>query len=364
MLKLRFTHLFTALLLALLCFQSTIGWTQAPVINQRERNNIQIYKNSSPAVVNITTTVVNYDFFLNPVPKQGSGSGIVLSPDGYILTNNHVIEGATLLEITFTDGKSLTAKLIGRDPSTDLAVLKVDATQQRLQPLNFGDSSQLQVGQEVYAIGNPFGLTSTFSSGVISSLSRDLKTPSGRLMQDIIQTDAAINPGNSGGPLINSTGQVIGINTAIFSPTGSYVGIGFAIPSNRAQQVAQELIQYGRVIRPYLGVTSRLAVTPRIATHLKLGIKHGLLVDEVLPDSPAALSGIRPSQQQYQVGNKILRLGGDIILKIDNQDVLSVDQMVNAIESKKPGDKINLAIYRNGGIINLSVLLKKRPENM
>ncbi len=328
-----------------------------------EKSSIQIYRNANPSVVNITTTVLNYDFFHNPIPSQGSGSGVILTRDGYILTNNHVIEGAKRLEVTLLSGRSFRARLIGADPSNDLALLKIAHTED-LPFINLGVSDALQVGQNVYAIGNPFGLNSTLTTGVISSLNRTLRAPNGRLMENIIQTDAAINPGNSGGPLLDSAGNLIGINTAIFSPTGSNAGIGFAIPVNRAKKVADDLIQYGRVIRPYLGATFSLEVTPRVAKALDLPVSQGVMIGEVYPNSPAQKAGLQGGQQKVLVGNREIDLGGDIILEIDNHPVTSADEMISTIESKEPGDKVTLKVFRRGDLLNINVVLKERPENL
>jgi S1-C subfamily serine protease len=223
-------------------------------LTQEEQIVINIYKQASPGVVHITSTTVAFDFFFNVIPQQGTGSGFFVDDRGHILTNNHVVEDARRLEVTLSDGQKVRAKLVGRDPQNDLAVLQVTLPRERLHPLKLGDSAQLQVGQMAIAIGNPFGLQRTVTRGVISSLGRDLRVdPSdarSRLMRGIIQTDAAINPGNSGGPLLNSRGEVIGINTAIFSPSGGSVGIGFAVPVNTAKRHLAQLISKGRVAHP------------------------------------------------------------------------------------------------------------------
>ena len=328
-----------------------------------ERSTIQIYRTASPTVVNITTIVLKYDFFHNPIPGQGTGSGVILTKTGYILTNNHVLEHAQSLTVTLIDGKSFKAQLVGTDPSSDLALLKITASQP-LPYITLGDSSKLEVGQNVYAIGNPFGLNSTLTTGVISSLNRTLRTPNGRLMENIIQTDAAINPGNSGGPLLDSSGNLIGINTAIFSPSGSSAGIGFAIPVNRAKKIADDILTHGRVIRPYLGTTMSLQITPRIASALHIPVNQGIMVGEVYPGSPADVAGIRAGNQHVVAGNRDITLGGDIILEIDNHPVTTADEFLSYIETKNPGDSVHLKLFRNGSILNVSVVLKERPENL
>ncbi len=333
-------------------------------LTPQEESTIKIYHAASPAVVNITSMILNYDFFHNPVPTQGTGSGVILTKDGYVLTNNHVVEGAKSLTVTLLDQKSYKALLVGRDSGSDLALLKINS----LSPLPcivLGDSSNLEVGQSVYAIGNPFGLTSTLTTGVISSLNRTLRAPNGMLMENIIQTDAAINPGNSGGPLLNSSGDLIGINTAIFSPTGSFAGIGFAVPANRAKTVAYDLMHFGKVIRPYLGTTLSLEISPRVAKVLNLPIKHGIMVNEVYPNSPAADAGIKGSHQKVYADGQEINLGGDIILEMDKHPINSADGFISYLESRSPGDKLNLTILRDKSkIMHVTVELKERPENL
>jgi len=351
---------------ALLCpvFAQSNFFAEGPPsqLSTEEKGIIRIYKAASPAVVNITSTALKYDYFLNPIPTQGSGSGVILTKDGYILTNSHVVEDSKTLEVTLLSGKTFPAILVGLDSSTDLALVKIQDNVP-LPTIPLGDSSNLQVGQFVYAIGNPFGLNSTLTNGVISSLNRTLRAPNSRLIENIIQTDAAINPGNSGGPLLDSSGNLIGINTAIFSPTGSNAGIGFAIPVNRAKKVATDLIQYGYVIRSYLGTTLSLEITPQIAKALKLPINHGLMVAEVAPNSPAAYAGIRPGTQAVLAGNRQIMLGGDIILAINDRPITTADSFISDIESRPPGQTITLSVLHDNQVKNISVILKQRPEN-
>jgi S1-C subfamily serine protease len=343
--------------------ESVLAQSHTTTLLPEEKETIGIYHRVSPSVVNITSTIVKFDYLHNPVPSQGSGSGVILTKEGYILTNNHVVEGSRKVEVTLLNGKTYEGELVGTDPSTDLALVKIIDTDD-LPFVTLGDSGNLQVGQNVYAIGNPFGLTSTLTTGVISSQNRSLRAPNGRLMENIIQTDAAINPGNSGGPLLNSAGNLIGINTAIFSPSGANAGIGFAIPVNRAKKVADDIIRYGKVIRSYLGTTVSLEITPRVAKALDIPVNQGIMVGEVYPQSPADVAGLKPSIQKVLVGNREIELGGDIILEVDNQPVKSADEFISTIESKPPGEKVNLTVFRNGGTMNISVVLKERPEKL
>lgn len=339
----------------------------APLTPQ-EIATIQLYKMASPAVVNITNLSIKYDEHLNAVPRQGSGSGVIISGDGLVITNSHVIEGAQSLEIRMTDGSQYPAKLLGKDVSTDLALLQIQTDKAKAKPplfpfITLGNSDFLLAGQSVLAIGNPFGLNSTLSTGVISSLERQIRAPNGRLVEHSIQTDAAINPGNSGGPLLNTHGQLIGINTAIISPSGGSAGISFAIPVNQVIKVTNDLMAHGRVIRPYLGLTTSLQVNPRIATLLQLKVDHGLVIGQVIPGSPAAKAGLKAGQQKIKVAQQIITLGGDVIVEADGHPVLTFDQFLRDLEAKKPNDVIQLKIYRQGDLFSVTIPLTERPEN-
>src|SRR5512136_1402067 len=245
-------------------------------ITEEERNNISVYEKAADAVVNITSTAVQMDFFFNPFPSQGSGSGSIIDTRGHILTNHHVVANAQKLEVTLADGSKWPAKLVGSDPDSDLAVIKIDAQKEKLKVIPMGDSKNLKIGQKVLAIGNPFGLQRTLTTGIISSLGRTIRSEAGNMIEDVIQTDAAINPGNSGGPLLNSDGEIIGINSAIISPSGGNVGIGFAVPVNTAKKVSPELISKGYVIYPYIGATIQ-SLTPEVAKYLKIKIERGAM---------------------------------------------------------------------------------------
>jgi S1-C subfamily serine protease len=330
-------------------------------LNKTERDLIRIYREVSPAVVNITSTAVRFDFFFNPIPQRGSGSGFIIDTRGHIVTNNHVVEDAKSVEVTLADGKKVPAKLIGRDPLNDLAVVKIEIPREQLHIVRFGDSRKLQIGQIAIAIGNPFGLDRTVTSGVVSSLERTLRTESGREIRGVIQTDAAINPGNSGGPLLNSRGEVIGINTAIFSPSGGSVGIGFAIPINTAKRLIPELIAKGRVSHPWLGV-SGLSVTPEISRVLELPIQHGVLVVRVSPRSPSARAGIRGGRRRIRVGNTILQVGGDLLVEVDGRKIERMHDLIAYLEDqKRVGETVELGILRGAQRLKVTVTLGELP---
>lgn len=332
-------------------------------LTEDERNNIDLYQKLAPGVVNITSTVLERDFFLNVVPRQGSGSGSIIDIKGYILTNHHVIEDARKLEVTLANGKKYNARFIGSDPSTDLAVLKIDAPGKELSVIPMGSSSDLQVGQKVLAIGNPFGLGQTLTTGVISSIGRTLRAPSGTLVEDIIQTDAPINPGNSGGPLIDSSGKMIGINTAIFSPTGASVGIGFAIPVNTAKRILQDLITKGHYSYPYFGATL-MTLFPDLAEALKMPVQSGAMVIEVVPGGPADKAGLRGGDRRAQIGNSIVVVGGDLIVKLNGQKIENADSVIREIRKMRPGDRANFeVIHWDGSRATVDVLLGEKPRD-
>jgi S1-C subfamily serine protease len=327
-----------------------------------EEINIRVYRTASPAVVNITTTAMAYDFFLNPIPKEGTGSGAIIDRSGHVLTNFHVIEGARRLEVTLADASKWPARPVGADPSNDLAVIKIDAPAEKLSVIPLGDSSSLVVGQKVLVIGNPFGFERTLTVGIVSSLGRSIRADNGRLIRGIIQTDAAINPGNSGGPLLNSSGEVIGVSTAIFSPSGGSVGVGFAVPINTAKRIIPELIKRGYVARPYLGITGH-EVFPALAQALSLPVREGIMVVEATPGSPAQRAGIRRGDRVVQVGNMIVRVGGDIITEVDRVKVRTFEELSEIIDGKRPGDTVTLTVNRQGKFNVVEVRLQERPRN-
>src|ERR1700690_3440305 len=269
-----------------------------------ESENVRIYHQAAPAVANIVTKTVEYDFFYNAVPVEGAGSGFVIDPAGHILTNYHVIENARTIEVTLGDQTRYKATYIGADQRNDIALIKIEAPGKKLAALPLGDSRNLQVGQRVLAIGNPFGFQSTLTTGVVSALGRTVQTSDTAFIDEAIQTDAAINRGNSGGPLMNSHGEVIGINSAIYTPSGTTAGIGFAIPINTARRVADELITKGRVRRAVLGIQGR-EIWPDLAQALSLPVQHGLLIETVMPGGPAARAGIRGGNRSVRPGLQI-----------------------------------------------------------
>ncbi|HWY27592.1 MAG TPA: trypsin-like peptidase domain-containing protein, partial [Candidatus Angelobacter sp.] len=292
----------------------------ATVLDATEAENVRIYKQASPAVANIVTRTVEYDFFFNAVPVEGAGSGFLIDTDGHILTNNHVIQGAQTIEVILGDASHHKAKLIGADTRNDIALIQIDAKGHSLATLTLGDSRNLLVGQRVLAIGNPFGFQSTLTTGVVSSLGRTVQTSESTFIDEAIQTDASINRGNSGGPLLNSHGEVIGINSAIYAPTGTTAGIGFAIPINTAKRVANDLITNGRVRRASLGCEGR-ALWPGLADALNIPAKQGILVERVTPGGPAAQAGIRGGSKVVVSGLQELRIGGDVVVAVDGKEI-------------------------------------------
>jgi len=330
-------------------------------LTEDERNNISVYEKVADGVVNVTSTAVQMDFFFNAFPTQGSGSGSLIDTKGHILTNYHVVANAQKLEVTLADGSKWPAKLIGSDPDNDLAVIKIDAPKEKLKIIQMGDSKSLRIGQKVLAIGNPFGLQRTLTTGIISSLGRTIRSEAGTLIDDVIQTDAAINPGNSGGPLLNSEGEIIGINSAIISPTGGNVGIGFAIPVNTAKKVVPELIAKGYVTYPYIGATIQ-SLIPEMAKYLKLKIERGAMISDVVKGGPADKAGLKGGNQRVEVGNMIILVGGDIVVKADQREVKTNDELIQFIREKKPGDTILLKIFRKDNFMDLKVTLGERPR--
>ena len=330
-------------------------------VTEDEKNNIGVYEKVADGVVNVTSTAIQMDFFFNAFPTQGSGSGSIIDTKGHILTNHHVVADAQKLEVTLADGSKWPAKLIGSDPDNDLAVIKIDAPKEKLKVVPMGDSKNLRIGQKVLAIGNPFGLQRTLTTGIISSLGRTIRSEAGTLIEDVIQTDAAINPGNSGGPLLNSDGEIVGINSAIISPSGGSVGIGFAIPVNTARRVVPELISKGYVTYPYIGATIQ-SLIPEMAKYLKLKIERGAMISEVVKGGPADKAGLKGGNQKVQVGNMIVLMGGDIVVKADQKEVKTNDELIHYIREKKPGDTILLKVFRKDSFIDMKVTLGERPR--
>lgn len=312
-----------------------------------EAENVRIYKQASPAVANIVTRAVQYDFFLNPVPVEGAGSGFLIDTDGHILTNYHVIAGAQTIQVTLGDQSRYIAKFIGADTRNDIALIQIDPKGRHIAPLPLGESRSLIVGQRVLAIGNPFGFQSTLTTGVISSLGRTVQTDQNTFIDQAIQTDAPINRGNSGGPLLNTHGQVIGINSAIFSPSGTTAGIGFAIPIDTAKRVASELIKNGRVLHATIGASGR-AIWPGLAEALDLGVDRGIMIERVAPGGPAAQAGIRGGNRTVLAGLQELQVGGDILVAIDGHAVNNQSDLSLLLNRARPGDLVTITIVRNG----------------
>lgn len=315
-----------------------------------EKNTIEIFQNASPAVVYITTSELRRNLFslnIYEIPR-GTGSGFVWDEQGHIVTNFHVIEGAARVEVTLADNSSWEGKVVGVAPDKDLAVLRISPPVGKLAPLPIGESGNLLVGQKVFAIGNPFGLDQTMTSGIVSALGREIQAVTGRTIQGVIQTDAAINPGNSGGPLLDSAGRLIGVNTAIYSPSGTSAGIGFAVPVDVVNRVAPEIISHGRVIQPGLGVT---VAHDRLAERLKI---EGVLIIDVRPGSSAAQSGLRGSRQN---GGEIVL--GDIIVAVNGRPVRTFDDLRNEMDRYRVGEMVTLGIIRQGRPEELPVTLEE-----
>ncbi len=344
------------------------GASDAKSIAQRDRAltddesiNVRIYRQASPAVANILTKATEYDFFMDPVPVEGAGSGFVIDARGYILTNFHVVEGAQSIEVVLGDQSRYPAKFIGADQRNDVALVKIDPKGKHLTALSLGDSGALQVGQKVLAIGNPFGFQSTLTTGVVSALGRTVQTSQTTFIDEAIQTDAAINRGNSGGPLINTHGEVIGINSAIYTPTGTTAGIGFAIPISTAKNIANDLITDGRVHRAFLGVET-LPVNSWLSEALDLPVKEGLLVERATKGGPAAAAGIRGGDRVAQAGMRRIYIGGDVIVAIDSQKITGQFDVNVILNRKRPGDIVTVTLYRGGKKMDVPVKLGERTS--
>lgn len=320
-----------------------------------EEINIQIYEALSPGVVNITSTRLELNFWFDVIPRQGTGSGFFLDRQGHILTNNHVIEEAKQLEVTLADHSKFDAQVVGRDPINDIALLKIDCPPDTCLPIQLADDPILKVGQKVLAIGNPFGLERTLTTGIISSVGRSLQTRNG-IIENLIQTDAAINPGNSGGPLLNRHGELIGINTAIVSRSGENVGIGFAVPVQTLTRIIPDLLEHGRVLRPWFGTRGR-RLDSQLSRALQLPVEEGFLVEQVEPGSTADEAGIQGGKRRAFYGNIPILIGGDVIVELGGQPVRSAQDLIQILESKRPGDTISIAYYRGEKRIEKTVEL-------
>jgi S1-C subfamily serine protease len=336
---------------------ATLVADESPIsLDPTEAQNVRIYKQASPAVANIVTRAVQYDFFFDAVPVEGAGSGFVIDADGHILTNYHVVEGAQTIEVVLGDQSRYKAKYIGADTRNDIALLQIDPKGKKLATLPLGDSRNLLVGQRVLAIGNPFGFQSTLTTGVVSSLGRTVQTGENTFIDEAIQTDASINRGNSGGPLLNSRGEVIGINSAIYAPSGTNAGIGFAIPINTARRAADDLIATGHVRHASLGAEGR-AIWPNLADALNLGAQQGILIERVTPGGPAAQAGIRGGTRSVLAGLQELRIGGDVLVAINGKELNSQMDLNLMLNRAWPGDTVTLTIVRDGKKMDIPVKL-------
>jgi S1-C subfamily serine protease len=318
-------------------------------LNSNERATIKLFEEACPSVAFITTTNVRRDFFTRNVTEipRGTGSAFVWDKSGHIVTNFHVIQGADKAQVTLAHGEVYPAELVGIAPEKDLAVLKIKAPKKDLRPIPVGTSNNLLVGQSVYAIGNPFGLDQTLTTGIVSALGREIQSVSGIPIRDVIQTDAAINPGNSGGPLLDSRGRLIGVNTAIYSPSGASAGIGFSIPADVVNWVVPELIEYGKIKRPTLGIEiATESVTNR------LGLK-GALVLDVVQGSAAARAGIQPTRRS-QTGAIEL---GDVITRVNNQDIQNGNDLILELEKYSPGETVRITVSRENQEFDIELAL-------
>ena len=332
-----------------------------------------IYRRSAPGVVQVTSTSVvtvpadpffGGQFFPEQQQQQSLGSGFVVDKAGHVVTNYHVVQGARQIRVSFSNGASMKATVVGTDPSSDLAVLKIDASSRALTPLPLGDSDLATVGDPVVAIGNPFGLDRTVTAGIVSAIQRAITAPNGYTIDHVIQTDAAINHGNSGGPLLNGRGDVIGVNSQIEtgdnSSSSGNVGVGFAIPSNTVKTVIAQLIRQGHIDRAFIGIGA-VPITRDLARVFRLPVARGLLVQSVQPGSGASRAGLRPGTTQVVLAGESYNLGGDIVVSADGQPLASLNKLRDLVAAKKPGDTLALVVYRNGKKTTLQVKLGRQP---
>lgn len=329
-----------------------------------EERVISVYEHASPAVVNITSRVIVQSFFFGAYPEEGSGSGFVWDTEGHIVTNYHVVQNADSLAVNFGDDNAVNAKVVGADPRNDLAVIQVDALPAGVEPLVTGDSSTLRVGQTAIAIGNPFGqFERTLTTGVVSALNRTIETDN-QVLRGAIQTDASINRGNSGGPLLDSLGRLIGVNSAIFSPSGTSAGVGFAIPVNTVKKVVPVLIERGSYPHPWLGAIG-YDITPRLAQQLTLPVADGLLVAQLYDASPALKAGIQGATREVVIGNRRMYVGGDIITAIDEQPLHTWKDLDAYLEGKTDvGQEVTLHLLRDGKEQTITLALAEEPSNL
>ena len=321
-----------------------------------------IYEGAKHGVVQVTSTSVVSSSFFGAQEQQAQGSGFVIDKDGHVVTNYHVVEGAKKVQVSFSDEEQMDATVVGSDPSTDIAVLKIQGAMSRsLTPLALGDSSVVKVGDAVVAIGNPFGLERTVTAGIVSALQRRIQAPNGFQIDEVIQTDAAINHGNSGGPLLNANGDVIGVNAQIETESGGNVGIGFAIPIDTVKDVAGQLIKEGKVEHAYLGV-ELTTITSDLASNFRVPVDKGVLIQHVRDGSPAADAGLKGGTTQVVLAGQTFWLGGDVVTKVDGQAVETSDQLASVVTSKQPGDSLDLEVHRGQETLNVKVELGRQPS--
>ncbi len=333
----------------------------APAYSPDEQNNIDIYKSARDATVNITSKTYVQDWFMRVFPQEGTGSGFIINQDGQILTNNHVVQGAQQLTVKLSNHKEYKARVLARDPGSDLALIRIDAPA-KLPSLHLGESDNVVVGQKVLAIGNPFGFEGTLTTGIISSLNRTIQTEESQLpLEGMMQTDAAINPGNSGGPLLDSHGNVIGINTAILGQQGN-IGIGFAMPIDRAKTMLEEIQKNGKISLPApLGIRT-MYIAGDLANELRLPSSGGLLIQSLEDGSSAAESGLRGPTQRVYAGNYPINIGGDFITAVEGQPVTGNETLQRVMAKKRGGETLNLTVIRNGKSENVKVHLAEAPQ--
>ncbi|MBO0860946.1 MAG: trypsin-like peptidase domain-containing protein [Chloracidobacterium sp.] len=338
-----------------------------PSVATDEKNNEEVYQAMSPGVVNITSTSIVRDFF-EAYQSGGSGSGSILDKQGHILTNYHVVKGpdklyADQLEVTLSNNHKYKARVVDSDPDNDLALIKIDAAREDLTTIPLGESKGLRVGQKVLAIGNPFGFDRTLTTGIVSGLARPIHSEmTGKLIEGAVQTDAAINPGNSGGPLLNSRGQLIGINTMIYSPSGGSVGIGFAVPVDTAKRIISDIMQYGRVRKPDLGIDP-LVLNARLANALDLPVNEGVMVIGLTSGGSAEKAGIKGPTDEVQIGRYLIPIGGDIIVGVDGQKISTHDDLDRALNNKNVGDSVQVEVLRGKRRTSLTVQLSELPRS-
>ncbi|TVR56474.1 MAG: PDZ domain-containing protein [Spirochaetaceae bacterium] len=337
-----------------------------PGLSADELQTIRVYDERNAGVVNISTETVTYNWFLEPIPREGgTGSGSIIDSRGYVLTNYHVVERAVKVFITLSDGERIEGDVIGADPENDLAVIKVDPGERVLRTIPFGESSSLRIGQKVLAIGNPFGLDRTLTTGIVSGLGRPVRASTDRVIRDMIQTDASINPGNSGGPLLDGAGNMVGINTAIYSPsrTGGSIGIGFAVPVDTARRVVPDLIQFGQVRRGWIEMIPR-EIIPQLAQYANLPVSEGLLISQVTPGGNAEKAGLVGGSRSaaVRIGATVVYLGGDIVVEVNGVRTKRLSDLFEALEDTRPGDGVSVTYIRDGETRETTVALSERPS--